>query len=199
VNIDSTDAWLRACTNGDKQAWDRFVQANARLIYAAVQRLLIRRGGGGLGEIDDRVQDVFVRLVRNDFRLLKTFDSNRASLSTWLTLVTRSIVNEHLKKRSLNTVALQPEEPDRSDDRPDSIDDQRSLNDSSLPLHLLTERQLLVLQMLFEQGLSVEQAAGRIGVDAQTIRSTKHKALSRLRQEMPAPPHAGKPHIPGDI
>jgi RNA polymerase sigma-70 factor (ECF subfamily) len=49
-------------------------------------------------------------------------------------------------------------------------------------MHLLTDRQRLVLQMLFDDDLTVEQVARRMGVDEQTVRSTKHKALTRLRE-----------------
>ena len=54
----------------------------------------------------------------------------------------------------------------------------------ALPLHLLTPRQRLVLRLLFDQRLTVADAARAIGVDDQTIRSTKHKALSRLRSHL---------------
>ena len=38
--------------------------------------------------------------------------------------------------------------------------------------------------MLFEEDMTVAQAAALIGVDEQTIRSTKHKGLTRLREHM---------------
>src|SRR5262245_50500943 len=119
----SMDADLKACCRGDKRAWDSFVRSHAGIIYAAVQRALQYRGGNP-SDLDDRVQDVFVRLVQNDFRLLKTYDSSRASLSTWLTLVSRSIVREHLQRRSLAATALSaevPGSPPRFDDRELSI------------------------------------------------------------------------------
>jgi len=43
-----------------------------------------------------------------------------------------------------------------------------------------------VIEMLFQQGLSVEAAAARLGVEQQTIRSAKHKALTRLREALKA-------------
>lgn len=173
MNVD-----LNACISGSKPAWDAFVQQNSGIIYAAVQRAL-RYKTGDQRDVDDRVQDVFVRLIQNDCRLLRTYDARRASLSTWLTLVARSVVHQHLQKRSLNTVPLCPSD---AVIEPDPIS-----GSEPLPLDGLTGRQREVLEMLFEQGLSVEEAAVRIGVNPQTIRSTKHKALSRLRQELPDP------------
>ena len=49
------------------------------------------------------------------------------------------------------------------------------------PLDLLTARQRLVLHLLFDRDLGVPAAARLLGVDEQTVRSSKHKALSRLR------------------
>ncbi len=53
-----------------------------------------------------------------------------------------------------------------------------------IPLHVLSARQRLVMTLLFDEQLSVAEAAGFIGVDEQTIRSTKHKALTRLREHL---------------
>jgi DNA-directed RNA polymerase specialized sigma24 family protein len=38
--------------------------------------------------------------------------------------------------------------------------------------------------MLFDREMSVEEVAVVLGVNAQTVRSTKHKALSRLREHL---------------
>ncbi len=40
------------------------------------------------------------------------------------------------------------------------------------------------MTLLFDEQLSVAEAAAFIGVDEQTIRSTKHKALTRLREKL---------------
>jgi DNA-directed RNA polymerase specialized sigma24 family protein len=39
-----------------------------------------------------------------------------------------------------------------------------------------------VLRLLFDEQKSVAEAARFLGVDEQTVRSAKHKALSRLRE-----------------
>ena len=54
----------------------------------------------------------------------------------------------------------------------------------SVPMHVLTARQRLVLRLLFDESRTVAEAARFLDVDEQTVRSTKHKALSRLRAEM---------------
>ena len=58
--------------------------------------------------------------------------------------------------------------------------------DQVVPMHVLTSRQQLVLKLLFEDERSVAEAASILGIGEQTIRSTKHKALERLRASLKA-------------
>ena len=50
-----------------------------------------------------------------------------------------------------------------------------------IPEGLLTARQVLILQYLYDEERDVTDVAKLLSVDAQTIRSTHHKALQRLR------------------
>jgi len=167
---------LAACTSGDKRAWDAFVARWSPIIYAAAHRTLGRRGRNDPEEVADVAQDVFVRLVKGDFRLLKTYDPARASLSTWLTLVTRSVAIDRLRRRRLDAGPLQEVAAPEPRAAP--------VQTPAVPLHLLTERQRLVVRLLFDEDMTVESAARVMGVDSQTVRSTKHKALSRLREHL---------------
>ena len=174
------DPSLQACLDGDKHAWDSFVDRYAPVIYAAVRR--VAGSTHDAADVEDVVQDVFLRLVRRDFHLLRTFDPARASLPTWLTLVARSVAIDAVRRRRTDAVCLEGLDPAVEPANPAEGDP------IELPLNLLTTRQRLVLRMLFEQDLSVLEAARLIGVDEQTIRSTKHKALSRLRDHFSSSP-----------
>jgi len=177
---------LHACCNGDKAAWDAFVDRCTGVIHAAVRRT---QGTGG-PSVEDAIQEVFVRLVKDDYRLLRSFDPGKASLTTWLTIIARSTTIDGLRRRRLETVGMptsdiaQPEPT-----RPVGIDPP--------PLHLLTDRQQLVLTMLFDQEMAVTQVAAVLQVDEQTIRSTKHKALSRLRDHFTGSGKGGSEVVSG--
>ena len=179
MNVD-----LPACIAGSKSAWDEFVRAAAPVIYAAVRRSHHSRGAQAVGEIDDRVQDVFMRLLREDCKLLRTFDPARASLVTWLTLIARTVVHEHARKKHLPTTGIDGRDAMAAPDSPPVPYASEPALDPRLPLNSLSDRQRQVIVMLFQEGLSVEQAAARLGVEAQTIRSAKHKALTRLRERL---------------
>ena len=51
-----------------------------------------------------------------------------------------------------------------------------------IPPNLLSVRQLLIMRLLFDQDLEVEQVAKLLAINPQTVRSTKHKALTKLRK-----------------
>jgi RNA polymerase sigma-70 factor (ECF subfamily) len=50
-----------------------------------------------------------------------------------------------------------------------------------LPDGLLSPRQKLVLSMLYDRDMEVADVAATLGVDPQTVRSTHHKAMLKLR------------------
>jgi RNA polymerase sigma-70 factor (ECF subfamily) len=171
------DVDLKACIDGDKRAWDAFVERWAGVLLAAVGRTMRGRlGAVEQSDIDDAVQDVFVRLIRNDCRLLRSYDPARASLSTWLTLVARSAAIDRLRRRDPPGAALPPDLA-APGPRP-------SGPDRAVPWHVLTARQRLVLRLLFDEEKTVPEAARFLGVDEQTVRSAKHKALTRLREHL---------------
>jgi RNA polymerase sigma factor (sigma-70 family) len=165
---------LQTLATGNKRAWDVFVGAAAPLINAVVRRTL---SSYRLGEDDvlDAAQDVFVRLCAQDFRLLKTYDPARAGLGTWLAVVARSAAVDHVRRRRQATQAL--------DDVPESflaVED-RHVEKLKIPQGLLTARQTLILKCLYDEERDVAEVARLLKIDAQTVRSTHHKALLRLR------------------
>jgi RNA polymerase sigma factor (sigma-70 family) len=174
------DIDLNACASGDQDAWRQFIDQTAALVHAAVRRT----AGPQLREphtpdIDDLVQAVYLRLLKNDCRLLLNYDPGRAAISTWLTLIARSVTIDALRRKAHPTLPLQDmDQPHTTPRTPQTAANE--LGDVA-PLHLLTERQALVLRMLFEDGRSVAEVARILNVGDQTVRSTKHKALERLR------------------
>lgn len=169
------DIDLRALAAGGKREWDRFVAAAAPVIHAVARRVISTHGGNADDALD-AAQDVFVRLCADDRRLLRTYDPAKASLGTWLAVVTRSSAIDYLRRRRQTMAPL--------DDVPESyaaVED-RHVERLTIPPGLLTDRQALVLKLLYDRDMDVAEAAGFLKVDAQTVRSTHHKAMLRLRE-----------------
>src|SRR6202022_3405397 len=87
------DGGLEALARGERGAWEAFVRRYAGLVVAAV-RGVAREAG----EVEDLVQEVFVRLCRDEFRLLRTYDPARARLSTWITIIARSTARDAMRR-----------------------------------------------------------------------------------------------------
>lgn len=184
------DANLEKLLAGDTRAWDRFVTRHAGVIHAAIWKRLRASGLRGedsatLGE--DIAQEVFVRLCAKDFRLLRRYDPERASLVTFLTVLSTSTTLDALRRQrrwartgtegerggalSLDDVPEPAAEPEPTE-TPEPVE---------LPEGLLSERQTLVLRMLYDRDMDVAEVAQALGVEEQTVRSTHHKAIEKLR------------------
>ena len=161
------DALLR----GEKAAWDAFVRRYGGLVVAAV------RGVASVhGDIEDLTQDVFVRLCKDDFRLLRSYDPTRASLSTWITIVARSTARDGLRRRRAESVPI-----DAVPEAQLAIDPVEPVQKLKLPEALLSPRQREILAMLYDREMDVAEIARALGIDPQTVRSAHHKAMIKLR------------------
>ena len=165
---------VKALLSGERRAWDRFVRNYARVIYAAVQRRLLPAGRGD--EVEDVAQDVFLRLCKSDFKLLRNYDPARARLTTWLTVIATSASIDHLRKQRTFNVGL--DDVSEAYLAVEPVQYERI----KIPEGLLSARQALVLELLYKRDLEVADAAQIMSVDPQTVRSTHHKALTKLRR-----------------
>ncbi|HML09722.1 MAG TPA: sigma-70 family RNA polymerase sigma factor [Stellaceae bacterium] len=162
---------LTALLAGDKRSWDQFVRRYAALIVAAVRGV-----AAASGEVEDLAQEVFVRLCKDDFRLLRTYDVSRASLSTWITIVARSTARDALRRRRPDSVPI--EAVPESHLKVDAVEPLPKLK---LPEALLSPRQREILGMLYDKEMDVAEIAAALGIDPQTVRSAHHKAMLKLR------------------
>jgi RNA polymerase sigma factor (sigma-70 family) len=165
----ANDSLPAALLKGDPEAWEDFVRRYGGLIVAAVRGL-------APGEIEDLTQDVFVRLCKDDFRLLRSYDPARASLSTWLTIVARSTARDALRRRRPEAVPIESVPEARL-----AVDPVEPALRLKLPEALLSPRQREILAMLYDREMDVAEIAKALGIDAQTVRSTHHKAMIKLR------------------
>ncbi|MEQ8639884.1 MAG: sigma-70 family RNA polymerase sigma factor [Alphaproteobacteria bacterium] len=164
---------LALLVGGDKQAWDSFVGRTAGLIHAAVWRVIAGKGGR-LDDALDIAQSVFLRLCANHYRLLRTYDPGRAALTTWLHVIaTTSAIDWVRRRRPAENIddvapaafAVPPPAHERL----------------VIPPDLLTDRQKEVLALLYDHDLDATEVAERLAIEPQTVRSTHHKAIVRLR------------------
>jgi RNA polymerase sigma factor (sigma-70 family) len=173
-----TDALL----NGDSAAWVGFVRRYGGLVVAAVRGLAPIQG-----DVEDLTQEVFVRLCKDRFRLLRTYDPARAALSTWLTIVARSTARDALRRRRLDSVPIETVPEAQL-----AIDFVEPVRKLKLPEALLSPRQREILAMLYDREMDVAEIARALAIDPQTVRSAHHKAMLKLRAHFKADLDSGR-------
>ncbi|HXP06624.1 MAG TPA: sigma-70 family RNA polymerase sigma factor [Stellaceae bacterium] len=167
---------LAALLNGDKRSWTAFVRRYAALIVAAVRSV-----APTASDVEDLTQEVFVRLCKDEFRLLRSYDATRASLSTWITIVARSTARDALRRRRPNSIPI--------DTVPEAylkVDAVEPTPKLKLPEALLSPRQREILGMLYDGEMDVAEVATALRIDPQTVRSAHHKAMLKLRAHFKA-------------
>jgi RNA polymerase sigma-70 factor (ECF subfamily) len=177
----------RLRTSSDDQAWDRFVELYAPLVYRWL------RAHFQLGEQDaeDAAQEVLITVLREmpNFR----YDPS-GSFRGWLFRVVHHRVQRLHRERRL--VLIDPVELQRKLDE---------IQDAQSPLarrwheehdSMVLGRALNLIQHEFEQptwqafvktavdGLTPRQAASELGITANAARIAKSRVLRRLRQEI---------------
>lgn len=168
---------------GDGAAWHRFAAWARAPIRAAVAAALTRAGRYSSHLTDDCEQIVLLRLLEGEYRLLRSYDPGRAGFGTWLRVVAYSTAQNELRRRHEaplgDDVESMPGPAGPVAD--DSLLDLRR-DFAAARRRVLTARQELVLACLFDCDMDTAEVAGMLDLSAQTIRSAKHKALTRLRR-----------------
>jgi RNA polymerase sigma factor (sigma-70 family) len=110
---------IAKCLAHDESGWDDFWQLFDHYAAQAV-RAIVRRFGMGAQEADDVAQDLFVHLIEEDYRRLRSFrGTTDEELHAWLTKVacnfTRDWLDKQLRaiRRERQTVA-ESDRPNRS-------------------------------------------------------------------------------------
>lgn len=134
-------------------------------------------------DVADVLQDVFARLCRDDFAALRAFDSARGKLSSWLYAITVRAAVDHLRKNRAAPSPLEAAPPEALQTEATSIPGAPTGPGAKLPLppDLVSPQQELILRLGLEDGMDVDEIAVALDLQAQTVRSQRHKALTRLR------------------
>ncbi len=176
---------ISACLGGNPSAWSLLVDRLSPVVWRTVRRLV----GPALGQAgaEDTFQDVFVRLLRDDHKLLWQYDPRRASLDAYAILVARSVSLDRLRRKQRDPLAARSQEGARE---PDTMahapaEDPAS-GDWALEafVETLPAREREVILLLFRDGMDTARVAEVLGVSDATVRSTKSHALQRLRKRL---------------
>ncbi|MGZ4164914.1 MAG: RNA polymerase sigma factor [Tumebacillaceae bacterium] len=127
-------------------------------------------------EAKDVVQEVFLRAFRQWDRFRQ-----ESSYKTWLLSITRNYMYDLLRKRKKHSTFLDTYTPPYFSD-PTSTTDDLIVLEQSLAKLKDAYRQVIVLRHV--EGLSVSQVAEILDWSEGKVRTTLHRALKQLRDEM---------------
>ena len=184
--------------SGDKRSLSRLVDRLLPLVRAITRRVLNRWSGSRVGphDGDDLVQEVWLRLFREDGARLRGFDPSRGmSFRNYIALVARTEAGQVLKreqagKRGGGLEPVQFEEG-RSAGTQGSPEEAAIARQSSADLleHLdahLGPKGKLVLRYIYGDGVSVNETAQAMGVKPQVVYNWQHKIRGLIRDHLAA-------------
>jgi RNA polymerase sigma-70 factor, ECF subfamily len=167
-----------AARDGDRAAFGRLYERYARMVHGVLLAKV------PLGDVDDLVQDVFLRALRR----LSTLRES-VSFGAWLAAIARNLANDY-HRRSV------PEDPfadDTADGTPydtpeNGLGRRRSLSEPHGPAAAILDaikslpdayRETLILRLV--EGLTGPEIAARTGLTHGSVRVNLHRGMEQLR------------------
>ena len=178
-NQTDADLYL-ALREGQTAALGILYDRHARLVYGLALKTL-----SNAQDAEDLTQDIFLNLTRST-----SYDPQRASLRTFLGILTRSRAIDRIRSRSTALSNLERLKTDYNSDTSQSPFDHVFQTEQSqevkTALAQLSESEQQLLQMAYYEGLSQSEIAERLNVPLGTVKTRTRRSLLKVRQILTA-------------
>ena len=163
---------VAAAREGDRAAFGRLYERYARMVHG------ILLGRAPLEEVEDLLQDVFVRAMRQVHTLR---DVN--CFGGWLATVARNRANDYHRK-SVETIEFAEDSPSQELEKPRSSGPG---DDGAAILGVIRRlpeayRETLILRLV--EGMTGPEIADRTGLTAGSVRVNLHRGMQMLREKL---------------
>jgi len=185
---------LNSCIQGDKTAWDKFVEKYTDLVYHTIHKTLkIYCPNFMCQDLEDIHNSVFLSLIENDYKKLRQYQGiNGCTVSSWIMIITTNTTLNFIK-RNKNSISLDDrldsEERTFKDIIPDpqpSVIEQIKESEKADMLRELIEglspNDKLFLKYCFEDELQPEEIAGIMNLSVSAIYSKKSRLIGKLQK-----------------
>lgn len=173
---------LERCLQRKPRAWEDFVDRFLGLVVHVVNHTAQARNLRISAEDrDDLCAEVFVRLIRDDFAVLRRFRA-QSSLATYLTVVARRIVVKEVLRTKVPAHAAGTPVEQLRDPRPPF--EQRVSNEEEIVRLLgeLHETEATIVRMYHLEGKSYQEISAAVGVAENSIGPILSRARSKMRR-----------------
>lgn len=136
--------------------------------------------GKGINETDaeDLVANIFVKI----YNKIDVFDPTKASLSTWIYRIAQNTVIDFFRSRK--SFGELTEDIVYIDENFEKYTNAETLTELAQALMKLDERSRALIVLVFYDGLSLKEAADKIGMSYSNAKIIKKKALDALKKEL---------------
>ena len=171
---------LDGCLQGAPRAWEDFVDRFLGLVTHVANHTAGARGMPlDSATRDDLVAEVFLKLIDNDFAVLRRF-RRQCSLATYLAVVARRVIVRRIN-RDWRSGTMAAEATTASSVLPAEvrIDDRDHVE---LLLTRLNGRDAEIVRMYHLEGKSYREISDHVGVAENTIGPTLSRARAQMRE-----------------
>lgn len=150
--------------------------------YSGLVHTIALRSLGDAAAAEDLTQDVFLTLMHS-----RSYDPERGSLSSYLSMLTRSRAIDRIRAQSVHHKYLHRWQQQSYPSEPTPMEHASQQERHTLvrdALDQLTESQRQVLEMSYYQGQSQTEIADQLGVPLGTVKSWARRGLLRLRSHL---------------
>jgi RNA polymerase sigma-70 factor (ECF subfamily) len=191
---------VRRCSaSGEIGAWEEFVRRFHRLIAMVALRTADRLGDSSAQTVDDLIQETYLKLCADDFRLLRNFEERHPdAFLGFVKVVTANVVRDYFKlshsqRRGANRLQGEPEHFDpiagrdnagspRSIERAVLIQEIGQYLGESVAANTERDRNIRIFWLYYRAGLSAAAIAAlpEIGLTTKGVESI----ISRITKEL---------------
>jgi RNA polymerase sigma-70 factor (ECF subfamily) len=177
---------LKRCLNKERGSWNEFVDRFLSLIYHVIGYTAhLRSVRLGPEDVEDIAAEVLLKLVANDFKLLRTFRGH-ASLATYLTVIARRIcVNELVRRAQVKEAIKRGESrlPEvEPDDAPAATRGMERLEEVERLLRKLSGKEREIVRLFYLEARTYEEISTETDVPVNTIGAILSRARKKLRE-----------------
>jgi len=174
---------LRRCAGGEKEAWDEFVRRTKPAIHRGATIGLRKYRAVQEDTIDNVLQQVYVELLKDGGRVLRTFRGT-SDLEGWVAIIAMRTALHLMRKRPPEAALpeLLPAAPTPAPG--ERADRAEFLNRLDQAFRKLTEEERRLLRLAFFEERSYKDIAESMGMPLNSVSPTLIRAKDKLKKFM---------------